>query len=189
MRKKHTKIWKSIEESCRKKCWDVETIYKRAELILNSYREVCWKTRARAEEVRAELSSFSSKELEDALIYLETFAPEKERDCFQNKVESLFETKALVEMVDTAMIRVKEYPGRGDEFFDILSLKYLDRYRYTGKDVWEILNMERSVYYDKKKDAILVFAYAFWETALPKYRKAILPEIDDEEDFLESELW
>ena len=122
------------------------------------------------------------------MVYLETFAPEKEKDCFQSKVESLFETRVLVDMVDTAMLRVKEYPERGNEFFEILSLKYLNRFRYKGRDVWEILNMERSVFFDKKKDAILVFAYAFWETALPKYRKAICPEIDDDEDILESEL-
>lgn len=190
MRTKYSRTWKSIEESCKERCWDVETIYKRAELILRSYREVCWKTRARARDVTCELSSLCSSKLEGALIYLESFAPEKEKDCFQSKVESLFETKALVKMVEKAAEAVKKYPRGGGELYEILFLRYLSEYSHCGKDVWEILNMERSVYYDKQKDAILVFAFQFWAIALPKFKEAFLiGTFDEDEYFDDGDAW
>ena len=39
----------------------------------------------------------------------------------------------------------------------------------------EVLNMERSTYYDRKKEAILLFGLSLWGTAIPKLK-----------DFLES---
>lgn len=39
----------------------------------------------------------------------------------------------------------------------------------------EVLNMERSSYYDRKKEAILLFGLSLWGTAIPKLK-----------DFLES---
>ena len=34
----------------------------------------------------------------------------------------------------------------------------------------EVLNMERSTYYDRKKEAILLFGLSLWGTAIPKLK-------------------
>ena len=165
--------WETIEAACWKQSMNPKQLFERAKVLLELYRRLCWKTRARAEDFSETITDFSSSDLQGALVYLETFVPDKQKESFQSRVESLFETKQLIDLVDTAMMRVKDFPDYGDEFFKIISVKYLDRFKYTESEVLEFLNMERSTYYDKKKDAILVFAYCFWCGAIPKYKAMI----------------
>lgn len=53
--------------------------------------------------------------------------------------------------------------------------RYLNRFKYRESEMLEVLNMERSTYYDRKKEAILLFGLSLWGTAIPKLK-----------DFLES---
>ena len=68
----------------------------------------------------------------------------------------------MVELVDSAMIQVKEFPGMGEEYFEILSKFFLSKVRYSENDLLDVLKMERSRYYDRKKEAILIFGLALW---------------------------
>lgn len=108
--------------------------------------------------------------LDGALLYLEEFAPDVERERFEAKVKTLFETRWMIELVDTAMIRVKEFPYGGDQYFEILSKCYLTKWKYTESDMLDILNMERSRFYDRKKEAIYIFGLSLWGGAIPKLK-------------------
>ena len=185
MRRKHSETWLSIAESCRQYRWDENRLYERGKMVLELYRSLCWKTRARAVDIRNELIDYSSRDLDGALIYLEAFAPDMERERFQSRIESLFKTRELVEMVDTAMLEVKTFPVYGDEYFDLLSIKYLNSFCYKESEMLEVLDMERSTFFDKKKDAILVFAYAFLGGVLPKCKDIESEVIDEAEGFNE----
>lgn len=79
--------------------------------LLTVYRNVCWSTAIRSRQVRNEIACYYSDDLEAAMIYLETFACEEKKELFEERIGSLFETKWMVELIDTAMLRVKEYPG------------------------------------------------------------------------------
>ena len=119
--------------------------------------------------------------LSDALVYLETFAPDEERERFEERIRSLFETKWMIELVDHAMGRIKEYPCRGDLYCEIISKSYLSRFHYRESELLEVLSMERSTYYDRKKEAILLFGLSLWGTSIPML-KQFLRETKDEED-------
>ena len=69
----------------------------------------------------------------------------------------------------------------GDLYFELLSKFYLSKFKYGETEMLEMLNMERSTYYDRKKEAILVFAWALWGTVLP--RTLFLIEEADQESF------
>ena len=90
-------------------------------------------------------------------------------------MEWLFDTRWMVELVDSAMIQVKEFPATGEEYFEILSKFFLGKFKYSEADLLDVLKMERSRYYDRKKEAILIFGLALWGTVLPKV-KIILDE-------------
>ena len=123
---------------CRMRNINEKVLYERAKLILSIYREVCWSTIDRANDVCDTLICTYGDSLDGALIYLENFAPDEARERFEERIRSLFETKWIIELV-------------------------------------EVLNMERSTYYDRKKEAILLFGLSLWGTAIPKLK-----------DFLES---
>ena len=95
--------------------------------------------------------------LDGALIYLETFAPDEARERFEEKIRSLFETKWIIELVDNAMGRIREYPCRGDLYCEILSKCYLSRFKYKEAEMLEIMDMEQHLLRPQKRSC-----YAFW---------------------------
>ena len=46
-------------------------------------------------------------------------------------------------------------------------------FRYTEPELLETLRMERSTYYDRKKEAIKIFGLSLWGSALPQIKQAL----------------
>lgn len=57
--------------------------------------------------------------------------------------------------------------------FEIISKCYLSRWKYTEDEMINLLNMERSRFYDRKKEAVMIFGIALWGTAIPQYREQL----------------
>ena len=56
-------------------------------------------------------------------------------------------------------------------------------FEYKETELLELLNIERSTFYDRKKEAILLFGLSLWETSIPKL-KQFLEEADSENEEL-----
>lgn len=179
MSRKNTQAINSIQRICQVQKLVMEDVYTRAKLLLSIYRDVCWSTTIRAEELEDNMICYCSGQLSDALVYLETFAPQEKKAEFEEKVQSLFETRWMIELVDNAMLKVREFPYNGILHYEILSRCYLDKFKYTESDLLELLSIERSTYYDRKKEAVYVFGISLWGDALPKMMKFI-DEVADE---------
>ena len=117
-------------------------------------------TVGRAEAVSEDICCYCGSDVDGALIYLETFAPDEQKARFEARIQSLFESRWMMEMVEGAMSRVYEFPDGGNLFYDILNKAYLWKNKCTESEMLEMLNLERSRYYDKKKEAIMVFGLA-----------------------------
>ena len=171
MSRNNTQALHNIHMMCRMQQVDEKVLYNRSKLILSIYRDVCWSTIGRAAEVYDNLICTCGASLDSALIYLETFAPDEARERFEEKIRSLFETKWMIELVDTAMGRIQEYPCRGDLYCEILSKCYLSKFKYKEAEMLEIMDMERSAYYDRKKEAVLLFGLSLWGNAIPMLKE------------------
>ena len=154
MSRYNTQVLSNIRMLCRMQNIDEKVLYERAKLILSIYREVCWSTIDRANDVCDTLICTYGDSLDGALIYLENFAPDEARERFEERIRSLFETKWIIELVDMAMLKIREYPDKGALYCEIISKAYLNRFKYRESEMLEVLNMERSTYYDRKKEAI-----------------------------------
>ena len=82
--------------------------------------------------------------------------------------------KWMVEIVDSAMIKVREFPLNGDLYSQILSMYYLGRFQYTEAEMMEELCLERSSYYRRKKEAVMVFGLTIWGGALDDFRQIMI---------------
>jgi hypothetical protein len=171
MSRRTTQAINSIQRICQIQKLAMEDVFSRAKLLLSIYRDVCWSTAVRAEELEENMVCYCSGELSDALAYLENFAPQEKKVQFEDRVQSLFETRWMIELVDSAMLKVRDFPYNGKLYFDILSFCYLDKFKYTESELLELLSIERSSYYDRKKEAIYVFGISLWGDALPKMMK------------------
>ncbi|MGE9875590.1 hypothetical protein ACQQ9V_06680 [Hornefia butyriciproducens] len=56
----------------------------------------------------------------------------------------------------------------------ILSMYYLGKFQYTEAEMMEELNLERSSYYRRKKEAVIVFGLAIWGGSIDDLRQIML---------------
>ncbi|OPZ85740.1 MAG: hypothetical protein BWY74_03827 [Firmicutes bacterium ADurb.Bin419] len=152
---------------------DRTTVLHKTKLLLEIYRPVVWSTQNRFNQVSENAACYYSKNLEQALEYLENFAPEIERDKFNQKVYSFFETHWLISIIDSAMSKIYQYPDNGKLYHEILVKQYMTVIKYSEQEMLELLNMERSTYYDKKREAIDLFAICLWGYTIPAMKGII----------------
>lgn len=181
MGRKDTRTLRNIRMICRMQNIDEEALYNRSKLILSIYRDICWSVMGRADRIHDEIVCTFGSNLDRALIYLETFAPDEARERFEEKIHSLFESRWMVELVDSAMLQIREYPCRGDLYFEILSKSYLSRFQYREAEMLECMDLERSTYYDRKKEAVLLFGLSLWGNAIPMMKQLQKAEQETED--------
>lgn len=180
MGRKDTVAVKTIQKMYEQLRLDREDILHRTKMLLGVYRDVVWITLNKSEGLNEEIIYYGD-DLNSALVYLEQFAPDIERQEFENRVCSLFENKWMIDLIDKAMSKVYDYYNNGRLYHEILSKSYLTAFRYTESELLEILNLERSTFYDRKKEAVMLLGIALWGYAIPVFRGIFDVEGDESE--------
>ena len=101
-------------------------------------------------------------------ISFENFAPDIELQAFEEKVCCLVQNQMLVNIIDRALLRLKRYPDRGELYYEILTKQFIYRFNSTEKELLEELNIERSVFYDRKREAIYLFSVCLFGYSIPE---------------------
>ncbi len=186
-----TKTMKSISLMYDGMSLDEEQVYHKAKLLLDIYRDVVWKTVQEVNFVREVCESYCSQNLNVALTYLEDFAPTEQKETFINRISCIFETSWIIELIDTALLKIYEYHTNGKLYHEILSKCYVNSVAMNEQELLECLSMERTSFYMRKKEAIKLFGIALWGYALPKYKAVFIESTGNESDytyFFEEEL-
>lgn len=179
MSRKNTKAIKSINRMYEQLELNSNEILHKTKLLLSIYRDVVWATLNEAEYISDEIYYFGD-DLTNALVYLEEFASDINKSEFEARISSLFENKWMIDLIDKAMTKVYEYYNNGKLYHEILSKCYLTSFKYTEAELLEILNLERSTYYDRKKEAIMLLGVSLWEYAIPYFKGIFtVPEGDE----------
>lgn len=169
MGRKDTVAAKTIQKMYDKLHLSQEDIFHKTKLLLRVYRDVVWITLNTSDCVHEDLAYYGD-DLDSALVYLEEFAPDIERQEFENRISALFENKWMIDLIDTAMRKIYDYHNNGKLYHEIISKSYLTAFRYSESELLEILNMERSTFYDRKKEAIMLLGVCLWGYAIPHFR-------------------
>lgn len=169
MGRKDTVAAKTIQKMYDKLHLSQEDIFHKTKLLLRVYRDVVWITLNTSDYIHEDLVYYGD-DLDSALVYLEEFAPDIERQEFENRISALFENKWMIDLIDTAMRKIYDYHNNGKLYHEIISKSYLTAFRYSEGELLEILNMERSTFYDRKKEAIMLLGVCLWGYAIPHFR-------------------
>ena len=157
---------------------DPDKLFEKSKLLLSAYRRVCW---ASLGTLQMEKCFICDDGIGQALEYLYKYSADINPHEFECNLKMRFDSRWMVELFDDTMIHVKEFPEGGEIYFDILYKFYLSKFKYSEADMLEALNLVRSTYYDRKKEAILVFGLALWGTVLPKL-SMVLRQVAEKDD-------
>lgn len=175
-----TRMMKNISRMYEGMQLDEEQVFRKAKLLLANYRNVVWASLKEVDNVREICEAYYSNDLAVALTYLYDFAPTERKEDFMTKISGVFETKWMIDLIDTAMLKVYEYHDNGKLYHEILSKSYVTAYPMVEGEMLEVLGMERSNYYLKKKEAIKLFGIALWGYALPRFGQIFKEDIEEE---------
>ena len=149
-----------------------EPVFHKAKLLLTLYRDVMWRTDENIADIefeKAELGYQRTSELADFLQY--EFDNSFNRTKMVDRLMSIAETKFITELVESTLLKIKTYPKYGELYYDILSNKFMNTFKYTDEDLIEVLQIGQTQYYKRKKEAINIFGIALWGYVLPPLRK------------------
>ena len=135
---------------------DVNTIYAKSQLLLCSYRRICWSVQNDAYYLMDE-SCHYGEDYTAALAYLMEFAPDVQKEKFEYRIQNLMESEHWIQLIDLAIERVRTFYKRGDLYAELLSKNYLTGVVYRVDEIIESLGLERSVYYNRRQEAVLLF--------------------------------
>lgn len=77
---------------------------------------------------------------------MENFAPDRVLDDFEARVRHLFETKWLIDIIDSALVRLKEYPVHGQCYYTIIQYSYLSRDKHSNEEIMRKVERFRKNY-------------------------------------------
>ena len=157
-----------IRKLCQYYAIDQDELKKRTKKILSVYSDLVTMT---AEDALAREGKHIEKDPVKAVEKLEGITSETNESEVFDILRMYFERDWFIEIVDTAMCMVKEFKHDGDLYFDIISKIYLSNWKYTENEMLDELRLDRSRFYDRKREAILLFGVFFWFKALPLTKK------------------
>lgn len=153
MGRKDTLAAKSIRKMYEQLNLNQSDIFSKTKLLLSVYRDVVWITLSESARVNEELVYYG-EELDSALVYLELFAPDTEKQEFESRISALFENKWMVDLIDTAMAKIYDYPifavliGTGLRVGELTGLRWCDVDLENG-----VIDVNHTlVYYDHRTD-------------------------------------
>ena len=89
------------------------------------------------------------------------------RKILRTRFTYLFETKWLIDLIDKSLVRIKSYPEQGELYFTIIHNIYLKEKKIFDVDCMALVNMEKTMYYQRKKEAIYLMGISLWGYAIP----------------------
>ena len=182
-----TKAMQFIEAQAQTLQLDTKEIQTRTKALLQLYQSVAWSVKNRADNLRKEISGTYGMQLNTALMYLSEFAPEKVKYNFDATITMLFQSKWIIELLDLSLQCVRDYPLYGETYAELLHLRFMDEIRRSDADVSELLALERSTYYDRKKEAIMLMGLSLWgfvvPNALDTYHRVSMLSVSEKDFF------
>lgn len=150
---------------------DSDAVFHKSKLLLTVYRDVTWAISEHEEELRERAYETGGHNMDAGFRYLAEFAPDIEADRFAERVCCLCETRLYIELIEKALVLLKEYPVYGEIYYEILDKQYISRLPLTEPEISEVLNIERSVFYTRKKEALHLFGICLFGYTLPELRE------------------
>ena len=163
----------TIHRLCQWENFDEKDLYDRSKRVLELYRDLCVQCPETSRTGMDEPVSEENEKLNKALDYLEHFPADEDPGDFEHTVYECCEPSWMAELVHTAVLKVRDFAGGGSTYETILSGYYMSQFPLKEREMVDLLDMERSTYYRKKKEAVLLFGVYFWGQSIRQMKSVM----------------
>ena len=141
-----------------------EIVYHNTRLLLDLYSKVLWRVKESLDDLDTECYESDKKHLYDLINSLIDVDTQIDKNRFERRMQSIEESKSLIELVDRVIVKLKTYPENGELYFQILNKIYIvnQNFKPDEEELLEILHISRSTFYREKKKAITLFGVILW---------------------------
>jgi len=150
-----------------------ENIYHNAILLLRVYSSAVWNTKAAVDELLyVHSETYENGDIAALECLVSMYEGNSVRQ-LESRLRCVAQNKIMIDIVEKNMLHVREYPYNGELYYTILNKNYFVRYPYTESEIIESLNLSRSTYYRRRKEAITTFGVSMWGYMLPNIVRKI----------------
>jgi len=143
-------------------------LYHQTKLLLELYLKVVWSVENSLYDLESTATDFGSQRIQDLLNYLDLdFEGEVDKGKIEDHLKSIAKSKDLVFLIDQAMMKLNDYPNGGELFFNIINRKFILKDLYSDTDLMDSLDLERTTFYKRKKEAINMLGTILWGYVIP----------------------
>jgi len=143
-------------------------LYHQTKLLLELYRKVVWSVENSLYDLESTATDFGSQRIQDLLNYLDLdFEGEVDKGKIEDHLKSIAKSRDLVFLIDQAMMKLNDYPNGGELFFNIINRKFILKDLYSDTDLMDSLDLERTTFYKRKKEAINMLGTILWGYVIP----------------------
>ncbi len=158
-----------IRQVCRVRRLDEDDTFTITKRLLENYRSALWIHSGASDAARAILTGDGKRQVKEWYMTLKKLT---RQDMIAASIDSaifhICRTAWIMEVVDQVLNSVKEFNPFGELYRDILRLAYFDEKNMTDQEVIDELSLERSTYYRRKKEAILLCGVLLWDEVRDK---------------------
>lgn len=153
--------------------WMDDKAYHNAKALLKVYSNVVWSLGESVAALQEETFEVADSELFNYVNCLMDIDTRVNEEHFKSKLQSVAETNCMVELINRALIKLRNYPREGDRYFEIINKSFLVKYKYSETEILEALDMSRATFYRDKKRAISLLGVILWGFIIPEILKTL----------------
>ena len=171
--RKENKIVRKLNVLCIELEFDPKKVFHNTKLLLDNFSDVKWSVEEETDDFYAEVYDIGGQRFGEAFDFFSDFINENARERFKSRFCTVFDSRTMIEYVEKALLKLRDYPDKGELYYNILNRQYFIKMRYQEQEMLESLRLERSVFYDRKREAIALFGIVLWGYLVPEYKNTI----------------
>jgi len=159
-----TNVLPKIQSLCESLCLEENEILKKARLLTGAYHEIVWGALKNTGGVQGA----NTKKYTEAVTYLSEFPPAIDKKALQMNLLAIFQADWYEDLFKDALGFVALYKHNSKVYTRMLTECYFSEREWSDKELQGEMDIERSSYFKRKKEAILLFGVALWGITVPQ---------------------
>lgn len=143
-------------------------VYHNAKVLLKIYSKTAWEISGKyADILESYEDDYGINDIK-GLEIISSLGDSAQSQKISDRLLSVGKNKLIVDVIHSALIKLKDYPNKGELYYQIIYKNYFAKFNYTESEILESLCLSRTTYFRRRKEAVNVFGISLWNLTIPK---------------------